>query len=247
MILSSQPSPTHGCRMEKFEIHITADEKIHEAITAINESFRDRKIKTIKIDLLKPDGSFLRTQHMTSFVTEHPDFGHCVVYVIGLKNVLIKHHGIKVIRTKIECPYYEHYASKSLYIESHFAAPENSPYPISRSQHKTTIGATDRLHDKSKFDDFRQKWSASTVELCLSDSNVEEDKDWFALWNSSPSRDASTDTSTNCVDGTSNEAFSTLSENASLESGKSLTKSSWMSNITQKLAIFGALRGRSQK
>lgn len=233
--------------MEKFEIHITADKRIHDAISTLNESFRDRRIKTIKIDLLRPDGSFLRTQHMTSFVTEQPDFGHCAVYVIGLTNVLRRHYDIDVIRTKVECPYYEHYASNSLYIESHFPAPENSPYPISRSQHKTIIGATDRLHDRSQYDEFRQKWAGSTVELCLSDSNVDEDKDWFALWNLSPSNNALIDTSTNCEAATSNAGSSMLRSNASSALGRSSAMSSWMSNITQRLAVFGALRGRSKK
>lgn len=232
--------------MEKFEIHITADSRIHNAISALNQSFGDNKIRTIKIDLLKPDGSFLRTQHMTSFVTQQPDFGHCAVYVIGLTNILRNHHDIKIIRTKIECPFHEHYASKSLYIESHFAAPDNSPYPISRSQHKTIIGATDRSYDKSKYHEFREKWKNSTVELCLSDSNIAEDKDWSDLWNASPLMNVSTDMSTNCVAETYDTASSMQPINPLSASGKNSTTSTWMSNITQKI-MLAVLRIRSKK
>ena len=33
-----------------------------------------------------------------------------------------------------------------------------------------------------EYSEFAEKWKKEVVELCLHDTYVDEDKDWFALW-----------------------------------------------------------------
>lgn len=156
--------------MEVFEVHITGDEAIH-AVAA------KEGLKTIAIDLLKPDGSVLRTEHMTSHVYRFENYDRCSLCV---QNVVNKFEiaGVRVIRVKIESPYYEHYRAQSLYMESHFQA-EDFKYPTSKNQRKTTLLATDRTEDKTKYEAFKNQHKGNELELCLYDSFQAEDKDWF--------------------------------------------------------------------
>jgi hypothetical protein len=158
--------------MEVFEIHITGDKFILDAA---------KPIKTISVDLLKPDGSLLRTEYMTSHVSRHTSYDMCKAYVDDIVDAM-KAKGVQIVRVKIECPYYEHYKDQSLYIESHFDGRGSSGYPLSRNQRKLEIMATDREYDKEDYESFRIVWLDETVELCLYDTFVEEDKDWFDLY-----------------------------------------------------------------
>lgn len=156
--------------MEVFEIHITGDKSI----------LTNSKLKTISVDLLKPDKSLLRTEYMTSHVMKCHDFSECKTKVLHVIEEL-KAAGTKVLRAKIECPYYAHYKDISLYIESHFEAL-NDKFPISKNQRKETFLATDRKYKKEEYDKFRHDYRFEVVELCLFDSYVEEDSDWFDLY-----------------------------------------------------------------
>jgi hypothetical protein len=151
--------------MEVFEIHVTGDESIHE----------NTDLKTIAVDLLRPDGSVLRTEHMTSHVGKFPSYIDCKLFVDKLARDL-ESKGTKIVRVKIETPYYEHYVSKSLYLESHFE-DKNFEFPTSRNQRKSTLLATERAYEYDNYEELRA--SRDEVELCLYDSWVNEDKDWF--------------------------------------------------------------------
>lgn len=156
--------------MEVFEIHITGS-------SSINKEFDNLGIKNIIIDLLKPNKDHLRTEFMSSFISKHKDLDECKTYI----NSILAQLSSEIIRVKIESPFYEHYRDKALYVESHFK-PYNAEFPISRNAKSNKELATDRTHNSKEFDIFREKWKNEDVEMCLYDTFVEEDKDWFELY-----------------------------------------------------------------
>jgi hypothetical protein len=166
--------------MEIFEIHITGDEAIIDASKPLG-------IKTIVIDLVKPDKSYFRTEYMTSHTRISYDYEDCKQWVDDLVAKLTT-AGVKIVRVKIECPLYPQYRDKSLYFEVHY---EGERAPMSRNHGKNFYLCTAREYDRSKYDALWQKHGGIflftppphwTMELCLYDTNVEEDKDWFDLY-----------------------------------------------------------------
>lgn len=159
--------------MEIFEIHITGS-------PSINEEFDRLGIKNIVIDLLKPNKEVLRTEYMCSMVSKHKNLNECLHHVQSILDQLTS----KVIRVKVESPYYEHYKDQALYLESHFPPmyPDLPLYPISRNTKSGKLLATDRVYDKKAYRDFVEKWKHVELEMCLVDSFVDEDKDWFELY-----------------------------------------------------------------
>lgn len=166
---------------EVFEVHITGDESIIAACEKLG-------CRTITIDLLKPDKSVLRTEYMTSLIVHMAPgsvaamrgYEGCRSFVSKICGELEK-LDVKIFRVKIESPYYKHYEDQSLYMESHYVTEDNK-HPISRSRHKTTCLATERTYDKLDYQAFRQRHKGREVELCLMDTFVTEDKDWFDLY-----------------------------------------------------------------
>lgn len=160
--------------MEVFEVHITGDESIHEVAK------RD-DYKTIAIDLLRPDKTVIRTEHMTSLIFKYPyqtgAYPQCK-HLVDQITRKFKEAGVKIIRVKIECPFYDHYVDDSLYMESHFIT-EEVDLPVSRNQRKTTLLATDRTYTQRDYWQFKEKYEGKEVELCLHDTFPDEDKDWF--------------------------------------------------------------------
>lgn len=156
--------------METFEIHITGSQSINAELDRLG-------IKNIIIDLLTPNKEVLRTEYMSSFISKHNDLAECQRHVISILDQLTS----EIIRVKIESPYYEHYKDKSLYVESHFK-PFNELYPISRNAKSNKELGTDRTYDKNEYEAFIEKWKDEDVEMCLVDTFIEEDKDWFELY-----------------------------------------------------------------
>ena len=70
---------------------------------------------------------------------------------------------------------------QALYAESHFN-PFNKVYPLSKNQRSGKLMGTDREYKVDKFDTFFDKWKNEDIELCLYDTFVEEDFDWFRLY-----------------------------------------------------------------
>jgi len=157
---------------EFFEIHITSDKKLHEACCPLG-------IKTIVVDLLCPDGTVLRTEHMTSYVMKAENYVECKEKVDEIVKNLEK--TCKLIRVKIECPFYKHYQKASLYMESHFRT-DSRYFPVSRNQKKTACLSTERTYDKNQYEVFAKRYQKEQIELCLYDTNVKEDSDWFGLY-----------------------------------------------------------------
>ena len=163
--------------MEFFEIHITGDESIHRLAKKYGH-------KTIAIDLLRPDLSVLRTEHMTSIVLKYPfdtgEYDRCKTLVDHIV-CCYEADGLKISRVKIESPFYDYYVDQSIYMESHFES-ESTYYPVSRNQKKTVLLATDREYDHSGYWDFKEKHDGKELELCLYDTNPREDIDWLGLF-----------------------------------------------------------------
>lgn len=157
--------------MSYFEIHLTGDERIHDLA-------KTKSLKTIVVDLLRPDFSVLRSEHMTSFVIEKSQYEEVLQYVKELEWYF---RDAGLIRSKIESPFEHQYVEQSLYIESHFVT-ETAEFPISRNRKKSTFLATDREYDQKKYNNFRKIYNSKGLELCLYDSNVSEDADWFCLF-----------------------------------------------------------------
>lgn len=182
--------------MKTFEIHITGEE-------GINAEFDKLGFKNIVIDLLKPDLTKLRTEYMSSFVKEFETYGQCLNFIYGYKTkgsitqqdigkpiVETQYLGLldvlksKVIRVKVEVPYLleyrKEYRDKALYIESHYI-PDNNKKPLSRNVGSGKIIATDRAYWGDDWNKFYidNRIGQREIEMCLHDSFVEEDKDWF--------------------------------------------------------------------
>jgi len=157
--------------MEVFEVHITGDKDILNV---------DLKIKTISVELLSPYKEVIRTEYMTSIVMKCVNVEEAKNRVGNL--VLSLHaSGITIVRVKIECPFYKHYVDQSLYMESHFVSDEFK-LPTSRNVKKSTFLATDRTYNKSDYEEFAEKYKEAEVELCVYDTDVEEDKDWMKIY-----------------------------------------------------------------
>lgn len=158
--------------MESFEVHITGDARIHESAKLFG-------MNTIEVQLLRPDLSVIRVEHMTSHVFKFPTFQQCVYRIEEVADMLSEL--IDIVRIKIECPVYEHYIHRSLYLESHFDL-QWPAYPTSRNARKTKLMGTDRTYDRSEYPAFREKWEGQVLELALYDTFIDEDNDWLSLW-----------------------------------------------------------------
>jgi hypothetical protein len=158
--------------IETFEIHITGDKSI---LTVA------KPIKTIEVNLLKPDRSILRTEYMTSHVQHMASgFAGCKEYVNDIVKCL-EFQGVNIVRVKIESPFYKHYVEQSLYIESHFE-DDHFKLPTSQNPRHTMPVVTAREYEQRWFEPFMEHYLPSVIELCLFDTNVDEDKDWFDLY-----------------------------------------------------------------
>ena len=155
--------------MKKFEVHITGDE-------TINAELDNLGIKNIMVELLRRDLSVIRTEYMSSFITDFERYEECYDFVKKLASNLTA----KVLRIKIECPVYLEYIERSVYIEAHFKADgSNVKHPLSRNARSGKLMGTDRAYTKEEYDAFIEKWKDHEVELCLYDDYIREDFDWF--------------------------------------------------------------------
>lgn len=166
-----------------FEIHITGSMNIHEVCETLG-------VKTIAVELLKPNCELLYIEDMTSFIFKGSeiDMYEKVLSLVGD----LSRNNVSISRIKVETPYVgcEHLIEKSKYMETHFKCGElyNSDerfvLPTSRNTKKATFLATDRTYDQSKYFKFYQKYKNNELELCIFDSNVNQDKEWFDLYES---------------------------------------------------------------
>lgn len=161
--------------MKIFEIHITGT-------YSILKELKQLKIKTIQICLLTPNLKKFRNEYMSSFIVKYNTYEECKEYV---DSIVLKLKS-KIIRVKIECPVYEEYIDRSVYIESHF-----SPHieggkafvPISQNINSKKLMGTCREYNKLKYNEFIEFWKHNEeLELCLYDDYIREDFDWFELY-----------------------------------------------------------------
>lgn len=160
-----------------FEIHITTKTDLIHTTSPV---------KTIAIDLLKPNLEILRTEHMTNHSVKMSllDIHY---YAIGLEYYLFLMKN-EIQRGKLETAPFADLFYKSLYIEAHFKPTDEEIkqgiYPLSRNRNNNKMLAIARELDKSKFGDFIKQWEKRTdeIELCLFDSKSEQDNDWLNLY-----------------------------------------------------------------
>jgi hypothetical protein len=159
--------------MEVFEVHITGDKSILTNAPLLS-------LRTIAVALLTPNETIHRIEYMTSDVLKYKNFEECKKAVLHFAQSL-KKFDTEILRVKIESPYYPHYADNSLYIESHFNSVDNK-FPLSQNLLKNFKLATHREYRKDRYEDFIDKYNGEVVELCLYDTFVDEDLDWFSLY-----------------------------------------------------------------
>ena len=158
--------------MKYFEIHITGEK-------GINQELNEMNIKNIIVDLLYPTRDFFRREYMSSFIMRFESYQECLSWVKDLEANIKS----PIIRVKIESPYYSEYGDISLYMESHFTPREDQvKYPLSKNYKSGKLMGTDREYMKVNYQKFREKWGHEDIELCLYDTLIEEDKDWFNLY-----------------------------------------------------------------
>lgn len=156
----------------KFEVHITGEGSFLEICKQIG-------LRTIELDLLKPDYSILRREEMVSEIIDG-DYAVCYIKVLFSAEIIKKLGGI-VSRVKIESPPNSMFKDSALYVESHFKINDNK-YPISRNINKDYYLGTDREYDPNKFDEFINKHKDHELEFCLYDDHISGDQDWLGLW-----------------------------------------------------------------
>lgn len=168
-----------------FEIHITGNKRILEVGKLLG-------VKTISIDLLRPDFSVLTTEYMTSIEYKCCDFKEAYAYTTELNRQFWVNF-VDVQRVKIECPPYEEYFPKSLYLETHYYdGGQNPESPLSINQNRYKLGlpieesllSTERTYDKSKYKEFMKNKTGNhqIFEIALLDTNVGLDSKWFSLY-----------------------------------------------------------------
>jgi hypothetical protein len=153
-----------------FKVHITGDEKLME-------EFIELGIKVIKIDLLKPDSSVLRTEYMSSQIVRCRE-DQIFIFIDALKQ---KIKNGKIIREKIECPPIDKLLNKALYIETHFSS-DDFKYPVIQNLQSKRFISTKREYKKNNFKKFIDENKYKNIECCIHDTFIEEDKDWFSLY-----------------------------------------------------------------
>ncbi len=154
---------------ELFEIHITGDESIKKLGKALGH-------KVIEIGAMNTKKQILYTEIMTSIQQRFENFEECLEFTRRLTSFY------RGIRSKIECPAtYEHYLPKTIYTECHFKTVEVN-LPISKNVDKDYLVATDRVYKQEKFAQFIKKYKGMDVELCLYDTLISKDYDWFKYW-----------------------------------------------------------------
>ena len=114
------------------------------------------------------------------------DYDKCKKWTDKLVSDLLDEE-ISILRVKIEVPYNHKYIFQSIYIEAHFI-PKDWGFPVSKNVGSQKLLATAREYDNTKFASFNEKWKTDhslmlpEIELCLFDSYVEEDKEWFKVY-----------------------------------------------------------------
>ena len=159
---------------EVFEIHITGEPEIIKWLERRNYPYLaikmlDRDLQTVSLDC------------MSAIKLEVPDLFTAQSWVIE-RLCELNSEDINVYRVKIEAPPLDKYLKKCLYIERHWKTSlKNVEFPLSYVVNKTKYVATERCYDKKLFKQFSEQYEKT--EVCLIDTNINHDKNWFKIWN----------------------------------------------------------------
>jgi hypothetical protein len=142
-------------------------ERLYEFhITAYESSIRELKrydIPIIGIEALSPSGYAVQWDWMTSYSDFFP--------------------------SKVETPYDNSLNMEEFkYIETHLNSLDNN-LPKSRNIITNEIISTDRTYNFKEFESFAERYNTSKVELCVMDTNIYHDHNWFMFYDSNPKFD----------------------------------------------------------
>jgi hypothetical protein len=159
-----------------YEFHITAYE------SSIQELSKN-DIPIIGIEALAPSGYAVQLDWMTSYT----DFFYSQESAINYIGVLLKKINFTPIyRVKVETPYDNSLIMEEFkYIETHLNSLDNN-LPKSRNIITNKIISTDRTYNFKEFHSFAERYNTSKVELCVMDTNIYHDHNWFMFYDSIP-------------------------------------------------------------
>ena len=162
-------------------------ERLYEFhITAYESSIRELKrydIPIIGIEALSPSGYAVQWDWMTSYSDFFPSQESAINYIrVLLKKVKFT----PIYRVKVETPYDNSLNMEEFkYIETHLNSLDNN-LPKSRNIITNEIISTDRTYNFKEFESFAERYNTSKVELCVMDTNIYHDHNWFMFYDSIP-------------------------------------------------------------
>jgi hypothetical protein len=159
--------------MEAYQICITGSENIIEALKSVQQ-------KGISINLVTPEMKSIRTEYISSIISNFETYGECKLWTDSFIDNLSS-MDVDIIRVKINAQYKKSDEDKSLYLEVCFP-PRNEDLPMLYNSDLALMFAVDRVYDKSIYDYFTKKYADYDMEMCLYDSFVENDYDWFSYY-----------------------------------------------------------------
>lgn len=168
---------------ENFEIHITGSPNIIKY-------FKDYNIPYLEIDMLDKDLKSIQKDYMCAIKYKAKNFEIAEGYARMIAHCAVNHfdNNIEIYRIKIETEPLEKYFDKALYIERHWEIDmeiwkfqaDCMVYPLSYIENKYKLVLTERNYNKNEFKEFTDIYAKT--ELCLLDTNINHDKQWFDSW-----------------------------------------------------------------
>lgn len=162
-----------------YEFHITAYESSIRELSKYDIPF-------IGIEALAMSGIAVQWDWMTSYSNFFPSKESAINY-IGV--LLEKIKNTPIYRVKVETPYESDLNFEEFrYIETHLNSVDNN-LPKSKNIITNEIISTDRTYNFKEFKSFAERYRTSKVELCVMDTNVYHDHNWFRFYDSIPKLD----------------------------------------------------------
>lgn len=155
----------------KFEIHITGSKNILKHLAADNQ---------LTVEMLDRSGEVFDTDYMSA-IDFRGSYIDMLTFVANLINYLT-FRDVDIYRVKVETQPSPELFQTALYIERHFEMEkaDDYVYPVSLLANKNKYVGTSRTYNRSEFAEFANRYDKT--ELCIIDSNVNHDKDWFDIW-----------------------------------------------------------------
>lgn len=170
--------------------------KIYEVyLTFKNKETMDRFHRScIEVILVNPYNITVGYEYMTSYLLKCKSLHECLKIVA--EDVALLNLYDTCIRAKVESPPYEEYFETALYAECHYKVNDPGPSDVwgyryfdeptsfsIKPGRENKYLATERTWQRNGFRDFvkyhSQNYANREIELCLIDTNSEQDREWF--------------------------------------------------------------------